>query len=118
MTDTQRDIWETYVRSWKVASGGEKKALFAESVAEDCVYTDPLMVASGWEELAAYMKQFHEQVPGGHFVTQHFQAHHGECIARWKMMSGDGEELGDGISHGRFGDDGKLTAMTGFFEAP
>ncbi|MBH0776961.1 nuclear transport factor 2 family protein [Nocardia bovistercoris] len=121
MTEQQideRETWETYAASWKAASETEKKALFAESLALDCVYTDPIARTEGWDELTAYMVDFHRQVPGGHFVTRSFQVHHGVCLAQWDMVAGDGTVLGDGISYGQFGDDGRLIAMTGFFDTP
>ena len=114
----ERETWETYVASWKAATETEKKALFAESLAPDCVYTDPISRTEGWNELMAYMVDFHRQVPGGYFVTRHFQVHHGACLAQWDMVARDGTVLSAGISHGRFGDDGRLVAMTGFFDTP
>lgn len=121
MTETvadERKTWETYALSWKAATEAEKRELFAESLAAECVYTDPITRTEGWVELTAYMVDFHRQVPGGHFVTRRFQMHHDACLAHWDMVAGDGTVLGDGISHGRFGADGKLVAMTGFFDTP
>jgi hypothetical protein len=114
----EREVWETYAASWKAETEPEKKALFAESLAPGCVYTDPIIRTEGWDELMAYMIDFHRQVPGGHFVTRRFQVHRGGCLAHWDMIAGDETVLGDGISHGRFGGDGKLVAMTGFFDVP
>ncbi len=51
-------------------------------------------------------------------MTTYFLEHHGRSIARWNMVDGEGAVLGDGISYGEYGDDGKLVAMTGFFEPP
>lgn len=112
------DIWETYARSWKVESREEKLALYKQCLHTDCVYTDPLMVAKGWDELADYMLDFHRQIPGGHFVTTWFLAHHQCSIAKWEMRGGNGAVLGEGISYGTYNSDNKLTTMTGFFETP
>jgi hypothetical protein len=114
----QRDTWEAYAASWKAETEDERKALFVESLAPDCIYADPITRAEGWDALMAYMNDFHDQVPGGHFVTQRFQSHHGACLVHWNMVAGDGTVLGDGVSHGRFGDGGRLVAMTGFFDTP
>ena len=46
-------------------------------MAPDCVYTDPLTEVNGWQELLSYMVEFQGPVPGGHFVTEQFTAHHG-----------------------------------------
>lgn len=111
-------VWETYVTAWKAETTAEKRAIFATCLAPTCVYTDPLAQAKGWDELLAYMRSFHEQVPGGHFVTEYFLAHHGRSIARWKMLNGDGQRLGEGTSYGEYDTQQRLVAMTGFFEAP
>lgn len=118
MKDELRQVWERYVRSWQVASLAEKRELYATCLAPACVYTDPLTRVTGWEQLAAYMLNFHEQVPGGHFVTQEFLAHHGRSVARWKMMSGAGAELGEGISYAEYDPQHFLVSMTGFFQLP
>jgi len=66
----------------------------------------------------AYMVSFHEQVPGGHFVTTFFQTHSNQSVAKWNMVAGDGTELGKGISYCTYNDEGKLKSATGFFDLP
>jgi hypothetical protein len=113
---TARATWDTYTESWKVPAA-EKRALYQASLAVDCVYVDPLVDLAGWDALEAYMADYHRQIPGGYFVTRWFQTHHSQCIAAWDMVAGDGSKVGEGISHAHIGD-GKLTAMTGFFDSP
>ncbi|MEM6991818.1 MAG: nuclear transport factor 2 family protein [Myxococcota bacterium] len=118
MRNEHEETWERYVLAWKSTSMDTKRQACREALAADCVYTDPLMQTHGHDALLEYMAQFHRQIPGGHFVTTYFLAHHDRCVARWNMVAGDGSVLGDGISYGEFGDGGKLVAMTGFFEPP
>src|SRR4051812_43253851 len=102
MSADLRAVWEQYVTSWKTESPAEKQALFEACLAPNCVYTDPLTQATGWQELLAYMVEFHAQVPGGHFVTEQFIAHHGKSIARWRMLNGAAAVMGEGISYGEY----------------
>lgn len=111
-------VWETYVRSWKAKTAQEKRTLFEASLNPKCIYQDPLTRAQGWDELVAYMLDFHKQVPGGHFVTQQFMTHSDRSVARWEMQGADGSVMGDGISYAEYGADDKLVTMTGFFETP
>lgn len=113
-----RDTWETYASSWNTASEGERRRLFEASLNGSCRYTDPLARTEGWDALADYMRQFQSQIPGGHFVTTYFMAHNGKSIAKWEMRDGADTPLGDGISYGEYDADGKLIAMTGFYETP
>src|ERR1022692_4386181 len=118
MKEALKEVWERYVRSWHVASVAENRDIYPTCLAPDCVYTNPLTQAKGWGELAAYMAAFHEQIPGGHFVTQQFFAHHRRSVARWQMASGDGTPLGEGISYAEYDEQHRLVTMTGFFEPP
>ena len=118
MKDELSDVWERYVRSWKVASAAEKREIFPTCLSRHCVYTDPLTQAKGWDELLAYMTGFHEQIPGGHFVTEQFFAHHQRSAARWKMLTGAGATVGEGISYAEYDEQQRLVSMTGFFEPP
>jgi len=113
-----QETWEIYTAAWKVKSKEEKLALFARSLTIECTYSDPTVKTEGWEALAANMLGFHQQVPGGHFVTTYFLAHSDKSITRWEMRNQEGEMIGDGISYGEYNTEGKLTSMTGFFEAP
>ncbi len=116
--ETRRAQWEAYANIWKLEGGAEKLAACARHLTPDCVYTDPLTQTEGWDALVAYMVQFHAQVPGGHFVTTDFKAHHGRSVAYWNMVGGDGSVLGNGVSYGEYAEDGKVSVMTGFFEPP
>jgi hypothetical protein len=113
-----QETWETYVGAWRAHSPNEKQAALDSAVAEGCSYRDPLMETKGHAQLIRYMVDFHKQLPGGHFVTRYFLAHHDRSIAKWSMLDGQGTVIGEGISYGEYGADGKLVAMTGFFEAP
>lgn len=117
-SDDRRATWETYAAAWKEPSEDAKRAALAKSVSPACVYRDPLMRVDGHDALLAYMRSFHEQVPGGHFETTYFLAHHERSIARWNMRDAAGAIIGDGMSYGEYDAQGKLLAMTGFFEAP
>lgn len=116
MTTDHQQTWETYASAWKAETVEQKRALFEKALTTDCCYTDPLTTLEGWDALAAYMIAFHEQVPGGHFVTTYFRQHHDKSVAKWNMVGQDGAVLGDGISYGEYDADGRLVRMTGFFE--
>jgi hypothetical protein len=113
-----RAVWERYVASWRAESAAEKQLLFDGCLAAECVYTDPLTRAEGWQALTAYMLEFHEQVPGGHFVTEQFLAHHGKSLAKWQMLNGDAVKIGEGVSYAEYDEQNRLRVMTGFFETP
>lgn len=118
MSNDCEDTWETYAASWKVTSAAEKRTLFARCLDTACQYHDPLIKTKGWDQLEAYMLDFHQQIPGGYFVTIDFLAHSNKSIARWEMRNGGKIVLGVGMSYGEYNDNGKLVSMTGFFNPP
>jgi SnoaL-like domain len=115
---TNEQVWEQYAAAWKVAAADEKLALLRGAVSPACVYTDPTTRLEGHDALLEYLLAFHQQVPGGHFVTERFFSHHQRSAARWTMRGAAGEVLGDGISYGEYDDGGRLVRMTGFFDLP
>ncbi|ELX12400.1 hypothetical protein Jab_1c09960 [Janthinobacterium sp. HH01] len=111
-----QQIWETYTSAWKADNVDDKRALLGASLADACTYQDPLASTSGWGELMAYMANFHQQVPGGHFATRRFRYHDGQSVAQWDMLDAQGQVIGDGVSVGRYNEAGRLVTVTGFFD--
>jgi hypothetical protein len=111
-----RATWEQYVRAWKLSAPNEKRALLLAHLDEACIYRDPLIEVRGTEELLAYMHTFHQQMPGGQFVTREFVCHHQRSLATWSMLNGEGIAVGTGSSYAEYNASGKLLCMTGFFE--
>ncbi len=118
MTHDLQRTWETYTSSWKAESSLTKRDIFDICLDPTCRYTDPHTQTNDWEQLLAYMADFHQQVPGGHFVTTYFLAHNNRSIAKWDMKNGDDKIIGEGISYGKYNANGKLIEITGFFETP
>jgi predicted oxidoreductase len=110
--------WEVYVAAWKASTVAEKKAKLAASAAPGCIYRDPLAVAEGHSAMTDYMMSFLQQVPGGHFVTTDFIAHHHRGMAKWNMVDGHGNIIGDGVSAMEFDAHGKIAQVSGFFKTP
>ncbi len=118
MSTNFKATWETYALSWKMSSSAEKRALFKKCLDSACQYHDPLIKTKGWDELEAYIRDFHRQIPGGYFVTTYFLAHSHKSIARWEMRNGENVVLSDGISYAEYNQNGNLVSITGFFETP
>lgn len=115
---TKRETWETYAKSWAAASAQEKTEALRQACDPACIYRDPNAQVEGQPDLVRYQLGFHQQVPGGHFITHYFQEHHDRSIAKWNMYDANENLLGDGVSFGQYSPEGKLIAMTGFFEQP
>lgn len=118
MTNSLQLTWERYVSAWKATKAEDKAQALKDSASEDCVYRDPITQCQGQQQLLDYMLEFHQQMPGVHFMTTYFLEHHHRSLARWNMLDSQGNVLSDGASVGEYDSEGKLVAMTGFFETP
>ena len=118
MNKDVKQTWETYVKSWKVETAEEKHALLKQCMSSNNKYNDPVIQTNGQTALTEYMLDFHQQIPGGHFVTTYFLAHSNKSIARWEMRNNEGQKITDGISYAEYNENGKLISETGFFELP
>ncbi len=118
MTADKRSTWETYALAWKDTAKQSKLNRLKQVVDEACIYRDPTTETKGHAALVDAMLGFHQQIPGGYFDTVYFLAHHDRSIARWQMKNGAGLVVGEGISYGEYNREGKLVAMTGFFDSP
>lgn len=110
------DTWMTYQAAWSDISDDERRTLLARSVADDCVYSDPTGFADGVDALVAKIEGSQAKVPGARFRNDKFFDHHAQGLFEWTMFDGKGAVAATGTSYARFGGDGRLTQMTGFFE--
>lgn len=117
-SNSHQNTWETYTRSWSERDTSKRLQLFESCLSPDCVYTDPLIQATGYDQLSGYMSELHKNVPSVRFVTTDFKNHHDRSLTHWNMIDGDGNILSQGASYGLYGADSRLLQMTGFFETP
>jgi len=92
--------------------------LIEQSVAADCLYTDPGSQIQGRDALMIRISQTQLKFPGAYFRNDSFLEHHEQGLFRWTMYDGIGRVFVKGESFGRFGDDGRLVQATGFFDVP
>jgi hypothetical protein len=64
------------------------------------------------------MGGFQASGPGGVFRISAVLHHHDRSLARWALHGPDGRVLQTGTSFGVLADDGRLAAITGFFDPP
>lgn len=115
-SEAHLNTWKTYQSAWSDISVGDRRDLLSRSVADDCVYSDPTDHCDGVEALIVHIEGSQKKVPGASFRSDKFLDHHGQSLSDWTMLDGNGSVVAMGTSYARFGADGKLVRMTGFFE--
>lgn len=116
MQINHHQVWEMYTSAWKSENIDDRRAVLTATLGPECTYRDPQIKVSGYDELIAYMTNFHLQVPGGHFITRRFRFLQGQSVAQWDMLDRQGNVIGDGVSVGHYNADGRLVAIAGFFD--
>ena len=113
----QLATWNAYQAAWTAGSPAERQQQLSRSVAADCEYADPTAECHGLAALVAHVEQSRQHYPGASFRNDKFLAHHDQALSWWTMLAADGSTLATGTSYARFGDGGRLTQMTGFFNS-
>lgn len=116
--ESYKNTWDTYTRSWSETDASKRLKMFERCLSPDCAYTDPLTQVTGYGALSGYISGLQKNIPGVKFVVTDFKNHHDQSLAHWNMTDAKGNILSQGASYGRYGADGRLMQMTGFFEPP
>ena len=66
--------------------------------------------------MIAHIEGSQEKRLGASFRNDKFLDHHDQGLSEWTMFDGKSAIVATGTSYARFGDDGRLIQMTGFFE--
>jgi hypothetical protein len=114
---TTERLWQRYAATWSLATADRARELPA-CVAGDVAYCDPNGLVEGWLALSDYMGAFQASVPGGAFRIRAVLHHHDRSLARWALHGPDGRIMQTGTSFGVLAGDGRLAAITGFFDPP
>ena len=106
--------WKRYSKTWSMPTP-ERDAELGALVTDDVTYTDPTTALCGRQTFSGHMADFQEKMPGCFFEIIGVKEHHGQTLANWRLMGGDGSERMRGASYARIAGDGRFTSFTGFF---
>ncbi len=111
--------WTTYQAAWSDISDAQSAHLLEASVSDDCIYTDPSTdERRGHAELVETIRNTQAAYPGASFRNDQLTDYDGQALSEWTMYDAGGAEIVTGVSYARFGADGRLTNMSGFFVPP
>ena len=116
--EAYRAAWAAYQAAWEDVSPAERQELLKKSVSDNCVYTDPQGQTSSLAALIVYIEGFRQAMPGYSFKNQTFLEHHAQSLAEWTLYDASGAEAQPGSSWAHYGEDGRITNVSGFFAAP
>jgi hypothetical protein len=107
---------DRYFAMWNAADDAARRAAITSAWTADGAYVDPLVQATGHDELAAMVAGVREQFPGQTFRrTSGIDAHHGLVRFSWELVAEDGAVTVAGLDVGIVAEDGRLSRIGGFF---
>ena len=114
--DTHEAQWKAYSEAWADITPEKRRELLVPVVAAGCLFADPDTEVGGLDAFLAHIEKFQQDYPGAYFETRKFMEHHGQSLAEWMMRSKDGAEFLPGTSVARYGEDGRITQIAGFWK--
>jgi hypothetical protein len=111
-------VADGYFACWNATDPDERAAAIRSTWAPDARTIDPLIDATGHEQLAATFAAFHETYAGNSFRQRGgIDGHHDHLRWAWEMVDADGEIVLDGIDVALIDDAGLIRYLVGFFGA-
>ncbi len=108
-----------YGQAWLEPDPDQRLALLERAWAEDAVYCDPLDHVVGRAALSAHIGGFQESMPGGRVeVTGEAVRHHDSAHFPWAITDAAGTQVLTGFDVVQLDEQGRITRLTGFFDAP
>ena len=107
-----------YIAAWNETVPEERRAIIAETFADDARYVDPLQSGDGQAGIDAMITGAQTQFPGMRFELAHGpDAHHDVVRFGWRLVTADGgAHVAAGLDFATVAPDGRLRAVTGFLE--
>jgi SnoaL-like domain len=120
MTNDLTNLINRYIDAWNEPDPDRRRELVEMVWSDDATYLDPLMSSTGHEGIAAMIGAARDQYPGHRFELSFGpDAHNDRVRFAWRMIGPDGgAPVAVGVDFGTVAEDGRLSSVTGFLEAP
>jgi hypothetical protein len=109
---------DTYIAAWNERDPERRRALVAQTFADEADYLDPLMRGEGQEGIDAMIAGVQQQYGEYRFeLAAGPDSHNDRVRFSWHLVrNGGGAPVATGYDFGTLGQDGRLRSVTGFLE--
>lgn len=113
---TPNTIADTYLAAYSEPDPARRTALIADAWDPAGRLVDPPAVGETYDGIGALADAVQQQFPGHRFRrASAVDAHHDVARFAWELVAPDGQVALTGVDFVRFGPDGRLRQVTGFF---
>ena len=117
MTD-HTDLIDRYIAMWNEADTKRRRDLIAQTWSEAAIYVDPAVQGTGHAGIDAMVAGVQQRFPGHRFRrTGPVEAHNDRVRFCWELGPDGGTPIVNGTDFGVVAGDGRLSAITGFFDS-
>jgi len=111
------DLIDRYITMWNQIDGERRRRLVESTWVEEATYVDPVMNGDGQSGIDAMIQGVQERFPG-HLLsrTSEVDVHHDRIRFSWQLGPEGGAAIVKGTDFGVVAADGRLQAITGFFD--
>jgi hypothetical protein len=114
--DEFNDLVDRYIAVWNETDAAKRQALIASTFTADTHFIDPIQEGSGRDGIEALVAGVQERFPGLRFRRAGAADGFRDRVRfRWELGPAGGEALAEGTDFGTVAD-GRLAAVTGFFD--
>jgi hypothetical protein len=111
------EVIDRYLAMWNETDAAQRRALIAQTWAEDGSYIDPVMNSAGHPGLDAMVAAVQQRFPDHHFqLTGPIDTYQDRLRFTWKLAAAGAPAVVTGTDFGVLTADGRLQAITGFFD--
>ena len=115
-TTSLETVIETYFTAWNEADAATRLDLITRSFADAAHYVDPLSDVTGHAGIVEMMEGVRAQFVGASLQrTGDIDAHHDLARFPWSATGADGAVIVAGLDVVVLADDGRISALAGFF---
>ena len=108
--------FRNYLGAFSTTSPAEQDRLIRASVADDLTFSNPGIDGRGVESLLGHIARFQDAFPGSRFRINWIRRQHGQVLAEWTQLDGDGSELVTAHSYARLDGTGRIVQFAGFWD--
>jgi hypothetical protein len=109
-------IARAYLETWNETDDARRRSLIASHWAADATYADPLMAATGAEQIAGLVGAVHQRFPGFRFKPTGAPDGHGQYVRLSWSLGPEGAEPPIEGSDVVMVDDGRIRQVIGFID--
>jgi hypothetical protein len=117
MTADIQTLWATYSDAWRHLSPQDRATMLAASVADGVTFTAPGANGQGVADLTTMLEEFQRTYPGAYFDTSELIVQNNQSLASWSMLDQSGAVILTGNSYARYGDEGRIVHLAGFWQS-